>query len=470
VKERSPRGTAGVPRFLGLAASIVLLVGACSPPGAVAPSTASGPSVAPSTPVSSGGATASPAAPSFPTEPITMKMLDYQASANAALGKAIDQRIKDFTTAHPNVTIKREATDFTTLLTKQNLIMSGPNPCDICDIAVNYTAAGKLAQAGLLKNLDPYAAQYGWESRYSPFLYGQSRYGPPLEQGPVYGIFITEDIVGIFYNRDKLQALGLSVPTTFEDFEAALAKAKSAGEIPIKFGNLDKWPAIHVFEQLDNRYCQKDYLRNYVYRLAPVSFDQPCNVQASQKFNEWLKAGYFGSTDPNALGIDDARNAFTKGSGVFFTDGTWDTKAIDTGMGGKAGFFNVPPPADGSNSPVVLGGLGQTLTIHGKTAHPDVAAAFLDSLIDDAAAKAYLEAGAVPGFQFTATGTFTPVRKDVLTAIDTANKSDALVGYLDGPTPRMYDIITAALQDLISGKSTAQQFVAAVQADYAKGP
>jgi raffinose/stachyose/melibiose transport system substrate-binding protein len=469
MKQRAPRGTAGILRSLGLAASTVLLVGACSPPGAVAPS-ASAPSTGSSSPASSVGAPASAAVPSFPTEPITLKMLDYQASANAALGKAIDERITAFTTAHPNVTITREATDFSTLLTKQNLIMSGPNPCDICDIAVNYTAAGKLAQAGLLTNLDPYAAQYGWESRYSPFLYGQSRYGPPLEQGPVYGIFITEDIVGIFYNRDKLSALGLGVPKTFEEFEAALAKAKTAGEVPIKFGNLDKWPAIHVFEQIDNRYCQKDYLRNYVYRLAAASFDQPCNVQAAQKFSDWLKAGYFGPTDPNALGLDDARNAFIKGSGVFFTDGTWDTKAIDTGLGDKVGFFNVPPPADGSNGLVVLGGLGQTFTIHGKTAHPDVAAAFLDSLIDNDAAKAYLDAGAVPGFQFTASGTYSSVRQDVLTAIDTANKADALVGYLDGPTPRMYDVISAALQDLVSGKSTPEQFVAAVQADYAKGP
>jgi raffinose/stachyose/melibiose transport system substrate-binding protein len=334
---------------------------------------------------------------------------------------------------------------------------------------VNYTAAGKLAQAGLLKNLDPYAAQYGWESRYSPFLYGQSRYGPPLEQGPVYGLFITEDIVGIFYNKDQLAKLGLSVPTTFEEFEAALATAKAAGEQPIKFGNLDKWPAIHVFQQIQNRYAKKDYLRNYSYRLQPSTFEDPANTEAGKKFVEWINAGYFGS-DPNALGIDDARNQFIKGSGVFFVDGTWDTKSIDTGMGDKVGFFNMPPPADGSNGLVVLGGLGQTLTIHGKTANPDVAAAFLDSLVSDHAAEAYLTAGAVPGFHFTKSATYSSVREEVIKAIDTANTSDALVGYLDGPTPRMYDVLTAALQDLITGKSTPEKFVSVVQADYAKGP
>jgi raffinose/stachyose/melibiose transport system substrate-binding protein len=458
-------------RLAGLAVAVVLLAVACSPPGAsTAPSSAAA-SAAPSTSAAPSQAEASAsAAPSLTTEPVTLKMLDYQASANAALGTAIDNLINGFTTAHPNVTIKREATDFATLLTKQQLLMSGPNPCDICDLAVNYTAAGKLASAGLLANLDPYAAQYGWAARYSPFLYGQSKYGPPLETGPVYGIFITEDIVGAFYNKNKLAALGLAVPTTFDEFEAALVKAKAAGELPIKFGNLDKYPAIHVYQQIQNRYCQKDYLRNYSYRLAPAAFDVDCNLQAATKFTDWIKAGYFGKSDPNALGLDDARNAFIKGSGVFFFDGTWDTKSIDTGLGAKVGFFNVPPPADGSNGLVVLGGLGQTFAVHGKSKNPDVAAAFLDYLASDTAASAYLAAGAVPGFHFTTTETFSSVREDVLKAIDTANTGDALVGYLDGPTPRMYDVLSAALQDLISGKTTPAQFLAVVQADYAKGP
>jgi raffinose/stachyose/melibiose transport system substrate-binding protein len=225
-----------------------------------------------------------------------------------------------------------------------------------------------------------------------------------------------------------------------------------------------------MFEQIDNRYCQKDYLRDYVYRLAPVDFTDPCHVEAAKKLQDWLAAGYFGSGDPNALGRDDAQNQFLSGDGVFFVSGTWDAKAIDDGLGAKVGFFNVPPPADGSTGLQVLGGLGQTFTIHGKSANPDVAAAFLDSLISDNAAKEYLAAGAVPGFHFTTTDTYSSLREDVLKAIDTANTEDALVGYLDGPTPRMYDVITVALQDLISGHSTPEQFVAAVQADYAKGP
>ena len=52
--------------------------------------------------------------------------------------------------------------------------------------------------------------------------------------------------MGVYYNVDKLTALGLEVPTTFAEFEAALAAAKEAGELPIKLGNQAGWPATHA--------------------------------------------------------------------------------------------------------------------------------------------------------------------------------------------------------------------------------
>jgi raffinose/stachyose/melibiose transport system substrate-binding protein len=445
--------------LVGLAATAMLWAAACSPPGGTS-SKSTSPNAGASAPAT------------FPTGPVTLKLLDYQSSNSGPLGKAIDQLIKEFETAHPNVTIKREHTSFSDLLTKQQLIMTGPNPPDIVDLAVNYTVEAKFAQNGTIVNLQKYDQQYGWASRFSPFLYGQSRFSADgkLEQGDVYGLFFTEDIVGIFYNRQKLKALGLEVPKTFDEFEADLAKIKSAGEQPLLFGNLDKYPAIHAYQQVQNRYAKKEYLRNYSYRLQqPMTFDEPWNVQAAEKFQQWIKAGYLGPS-PNALGLEDAKTQFIKGKGVFFISGTWEAKSIDDGMGSNAGFFVMPPPADGSNGLVVLGGLGQTFTIHGKSKHPEVAAAFLDFLISSRAAQVYLDHGSVPGFKFTPPTNVSPLRKDVLGAITTANNSDALVGYLDGPTPRMYDVLSAGLQDLVAGKTAPAQFVKTVQRDYAKGP
>ncbi len=57
------------------------------------------------------------------------------------------------------------------------------------------------------------------------------------------------------------------MPTTFQEFQADLAKIKAAGQQPIGFGNLDKYPAIHAFQQVQDSLANKTYLRDYSYRL-----------------------------------------------------------------------------------------------------------------------------------------------------------------------------------------------------------
>jgi raffinose/stachyose/melibiose transport system substrate-binding protein len=434
-------------------AAIAMVLSACTPGG------------------TTGHAAASAGPQPIPTGPVTLNLLDYQTAANPQLGAAIDKLIAEFHSEHPNVTIKRSATSFSDLLTKQQLLMSAPHPADISDIAVNYTVEAKFAKSGLIADLKPYADKYGWKDKFSPFLYSQSRFSKDgrLGTGDPYGIYFTEDIVGVYYNKQKFAALGLKVPTTFQEFEDSLAKIKAAGQTPFEFGNQDKWAAIHAFQQVQDSMAPKDYLRNYSYRLKDgMSFDEQWNRDAAAKFQKWAKAGYFGS-DPNGLADADARTHFIKGDGVYHIGGTWDAKTIDDGMGKNVGFFLVPPVNGDSSKLITLGGLGQTFTISGKSKAPGAAAAFLNLMVSNKAADLYQTAGAIPGFTFTPQSNATSLRQDVLAAVQTANKADALVGYLDGPTPRMYDVLTAALQDLIAGKSTPAQFTATVEADYAKG-
>jgi raffinose/stachyose/melibiose transport system substrate-binding protein len=46
------------------------------------------------------------------------------------------------------------------------------------------------------------------------------------------------------------------------------------------------------------------------------------------------------------------------------------------------------------------------------------------------------------------------------------SNADGLVPYLDYSTPTFYDTITSALQKLIGGQTTPQQFADTLQADY----
>ncbi len=66
---------------------------------------------------------------------------------------------------------------------------------------------------------------------------GSPRTAWTFGDGPLWGIAESADFVGVYYNVDKLATLGIEVPTTFAEFEAALAAASEAGELPIKLGN-----------------------------------------------------------------------------------------------------------------------------------------------------------------------------------------------------------------------------------------
>jgi hypothetical protein len=105
---------------------------------------------------------------------------------------------------------------------------------------------------------------YGWNDRWSKTLLDLNRFsadGNTFGSGNLYGVSQMGEIVGVFYNKDKVK----TIPKTFGEFEQMLAKAKAQGETPISFGNLDKFGGIHEFQTVQNQFAGKDAVRNFVF-------------------------------------------------------------------------------------------------------------------------------------------------------------------------------------------------------------
>ena len=171
--------------------------------------------------------------------------------------KQITQLNKDFQTTYPNVKIERVAKSFTDLNTTLKLAVSGPNAPDIVEANQGRQVMGALVKGGLLKPMDAYADAYGWNDRWSKTLLDLNRFssdGKQFGSGDLYGVSQQGEIVGVFYNKDKVA----SMPKTFAEFEDMLAKAKADGEVPISFGNLDKFGGIHEFQAVQNAFASKD--------------------------------------------------------------------------------------------------------------------------------------------------------------------------------------------------------------------
>jgi len=438
---------------LGVAVvGVVVLAAACTP-GKKASTPTQKPTSAISTNVTAAG-------------PVTLTVWDQEVRGGQ--NAEITQLNKEFHNKYPNVTIKRNSKSFTNLKDTLKLALSGANPPDVVEANQGYPDMGAFVQAGMLQPLDNYAQRYDWTSRYPATLLNLNSFTPDGKSfgtGTLYGISQTGEIVGIYYNKQKLSQLGLSVPATWADFEADLPKIKSGGQLPIMLGNKDQWPAIHEFGVLQDQLAGKQAVRDLVFGKSGASWDSPQSLAAATKLRAWAQNGYL-SPGTNGLGYDEAAAKFGKGSGVFLITGTWEVADLQKSMGKSLGFM-LPPPATAGGDSVTTGGQGLAWSITAKSKHADVAASYIDFITNAHAADVMTQTGNLPA---TTPESAKPpagtALADIFDAWATISKSDGECPYLDYSTPSFYDTISANLQKLIGGKQAPAQFLSVLQKDY----
>jgi raffinose/stachyose/melibiose transport system substrate-binding protein len=373
-----------------------------------------------------------------------------------------------FHAKYPNVTIKRVSRSFTDLDKTLRLALSGGSPPDVVEANQGYGIMAALVKAGALVPLDPYDAVYGFRKRLPAGLSQLNSVTPDgrtIGSGNLYGIAMTGEAVGIYYNADKLSKLGLQPPVTWGQFEQDLATAKSKGETPIYFANQEKFPAIHSFGVLLGQTTGKDAQRKLVFGRGGAWTD-PTVVQAAQKLADWAKKGYFPAS-ANAGTYNDSPGPFAKGDGVFLIGGPWFAADLSKKMGSKVRFMLPPPVQAGGAVPATLGGPGLPLVITSKSKHQDVAAAYIDFMTSPQAMDVVTRTGGLAAGRPASAEPVTPVGRDLFTAWRTAGDHDILVPYLDYSTTTFLDTLGGALQEVIAGKKTAQQGMQDAQHDYA---
>ncbi|TMR11281.1 extracellular solute-binding protein [Nonomuraea turkmeniaca] len=425
--------------------------------------TACAPGAAPTEAPDAGKAVSS----ALPTEPVTLTLSHFEEGGQ---GKAIEQLAAKYQQLHPNITIKPTYTAFADYGKNIKLQMSSESAPDIAQAGQAQTMQGPLVQAGLLRPLDEYAKLYGWSERFKPGLLDQARFskdGKTFGTGELYGIALGGNLVGIYYNRDKLAKLGITTP--FKDlaaFQDALAKAKAAGETPIQLGNLEAWPGNHVLSDLIAQYEPLENGLNWVYGRKGATFDSPGVQQATKTLAEWAKSGYIDSS-ANGTSDSDGVGKFIKGKGVFMVSGSWNRSRIDENMDGKAGFTAMPPVKAGD--PVrATGATTSPFSISAKTKYPDVAAGFIDFMTRPENAATLFQGGYLPVAERDAGQPKAGSAQEGL--VETWQQvlaDDGLALYLDWATPSMGDTLFPAVQQLIAGKTTPDELISTVQENWA---
>jgi raffinose/stachyose/melibiose transport system substrate-binding protein len=391
---------------------------------------------------------------------VTLTVWDQEVRGGQA--RQIKQLNQSFQAKYPNVTIKRVAKSFTDLNTTLKLAVSGPKAPDVVQANQGRPVMGQLVKGGLLRPMDSYAEAYGWADRWSKTLLDLNRFSPDGKEfgtGSLFGVSQMGEIVGVYYNKDKVA----SVPKTFAEFEQMLDQAKQDGEVPISFGNLDKYGGIHEFQTVQNQYTDKQAVRDFVFAREGATFATAENEEAAAKLQEWAEKGYF-TPDYNGTGYDQAWPQFAKGRGPFLIGGTWLTSDLADAMGDKVGFFLMPGPEEGRD-PVSLGGESLPWGITQKSENADVAAAYIDFITNPEAAQVLVDTNNLPAMK-TDAAPQGGVSQEVAAAWKALNDADGLTPYIDYATPTFYDDFSGAVQKLLPGRLSVRDFVVDVQGVY----
>jgi raffinose/stachyose/melibiose transport system substrate-binding protein len=389
---------------------------------------------------------------------VTLTVWDQEVRGGQAA--QIKELNKQFQTKYPNVKIKRVAKSFEDLNTTLKLAVSGPKAPDVVEANQGLGVMGQLVKAKLLRPIDDYAKIYGWADRYPSLLLDLNKFeanGTTFGSGDLYGLSQMGEIVGVFYNKKKVTTL----PKTLGEFEQQLAAAKASGDVPIQFGNLDKWPGIHEYETVLGQTAPKQSVRDFVFQKSGASFETPEFQAAAAKIQDWAKKGYF-TNDFNGTGYDPAWQRFAKGRGHFLIAGTWLVADLAKQMGDNVGFMPMPG-AQAGGDPVALGGESLPFTVTSKSKHPDVAAAYIDFLTDQNATNVLAQTDNLPAMKYDAPAPTAALTKEVFAAWKSLGDADGLIPYADYTTPTFADDLGGAIQQMLAGKDSPADFTKGVQ-------
>lgn len=471
-------------RFAAIAALGALALASCAPGGSAAPSTsAAGHSATGDQSIGSTGASASAAGSKTAgggdetsggaaeistdaSEVGTITLTVWDQETTPGISDSLDQLNKEFHSKYPNITVDRVVRSGTDLRTTLKLALTGKNPPDVVQANQGFADMAAYVKAGLLTDLGPYEKAYGWDQRIPSSqlaLDSVTPDGSELGSGNLYGVSITGEVVGVFYNKKILSQLGLPVPDSVQTLESQLPKIKQDGVLPISYGDQNKSPGIHIWGITLVPALGYQAISDLVFGRSG-SWADPKVVQSATTVADWSKKGYL-TAGYNGITSDAAAAAFGQGKAAYFLGGVWNQDAIQKGLGDNAGFAVLPQKPGGDL--VAMGGIGMGWAIPSGSAHKTAAAAYID-FISDANAMSVLQQHnqlpAVPGDTASSSGT---LAGDILDAWNKLTAANGLVPYIDWSTPTMYDTISANLQKLMAGQEDGAAFGKALQADSA---
>ena len=432
-----------------------LILSACGGPAATPQATAEQPTAVQQVPAAQPTTTpaAAPTDTSVPAAaPVTLTYLVDDSEANQATAKALADA---YMALHPNVTITIE---------------SRPGGTEGDNIVKTRLATGEMTDifwynsGSLLQALNPSDTLVDLSKE--PFMANiVESFIPTVSQNDgVFGVpSQTAMGGGILYNKKIYADLGLSVPTTWAEFEANNEAIKKAGIAPVIATFGDTWTsqlfilADYYNVQVAHPNFAADYTANKAkYATTPEAMAGFTYLQEGTEKDWWQKD--FATTK-----FEQGLNMLADGEGAHYPMLTFALSTIATNSPDKVndiGFFAVPGTDAAKNGDTIW--MPAATYIPKTTTNLDVAKDFLGFIASTAGVDA-LNASVAPTGPYVIKGatlpdSVLPAVKDVAAYIDTGKSAPALefLSPIKGPS----------LEQICVAVGTGQMDPATAAADY----
>lgn len=200
-------------------------------------------------------------------------------------------------------------------------------------------------------------------------------------------------IHGFIYNKDAFDQLGLTVPTTVDEFFAVLDKIKADGTyIPMAMGTNDQWEAA----TMGYNNIGPNYWKGEEGRLALIKGEQKLTdpqwvapYEQLAKWKDYLGDGFEAQTYP------DSQNLFTLGRAAIYPAGSWEIAGFNAQAQFKMGAF-APPVVNAGDTCYISDHTDIAMGMNAKSAHAEEAKKFLEWVGSSEFADLY--ANSLPGF------------------------------------------------------------------------
>ena len=405
------------------------------------------------------------AEPTTPPEPVTLQM--WYLSQNPVEVDLIASIVKKFEDKHPGIKVETSIYGFDDMNKTLKLALDSGSGPDVAYADAGFANGIAYAKAGRLLDLTEGIAKYGWDKRFN-IATNQGWWWDHFFPGQIFGLPYDMTTVGVYYNKEILDDLGLQVPKTFDEFQTLLAtiKEKKPDMAVMTAGIGEGWPASHVFDQIAHSTVPYEELKKILLLSPDGNWNQPGFVEAAKILKDWGDKGYF-EDNFMATGDEDALNIFLQGKSALYIGGAWHNGQLKDAPF-EVHFFGMPPvnPDVNPDGSWHYGGysVNNSWMVNKDTQLPEQSLELVDHMLDKDAAIALWEGmGDLVAYNFAegeAPAPVFPFQKEIYDMMHTAQTGF----YMD--ITQYYNEHWGAYQSLLAGKTTPEKMAEEIQALY----